>query len=96
LQVKSKYSEKTCPSTTLSTTNPTSNPCRRSGKRATNRLSYGVSLLIVALHYDHGLSNGKPLRFLVERYEVWILATQQAVLTTIFPSFHQLPHGKWR
>jgi hypothetical protein len=44
-QGKPKYSEKTCPSTTLSTTNPTwpdlgSNPGRRGGKSSTNHLSY--------------------------------------------------------
>jgi hypothetical protein len=44
---KPKYSEKTCPSTTLSTTNPTwreqgSNPGLRGGKPATNRVSCGV------------------------------------------------------
>jgi hypothetical protein len=47
-QGKPKYSEKTCPSTTLSTTNPTwsdpgSNPDRRGGKPETNRLSYGTA-----------------------------------------------------
>jgi hypothetical protein len=47
-QGKPKYSEKTCPSTTLSTINPTwpdpgSNPGRRGGKPATNRLSYGAT-----------------------------------------------------
>jgi hypothetical protein len=46
-QGKPKYSEKTCPSSTLSTTNPTwpdmgSNPGRRAGKPATNRLNYGT------------------------------------------------------
>jgi hypothetical protein len=49
-QGKPKYSEKTCPSVTLSTTNPIwkdpgSNPGRRGGKPATNRLSYGATLL---------------------------------------------------
>jgi hypothetical protein len=47
-QGKPKYSEKTCPSTSLSTTNPTwpdpgSNPGRRGGMSATNRLSYGAA-----------------------------------------------------
>jgi hypothetical protein len=47
-QRKPKYSEKTCPITTLSTTNPTlpnpgANPDRRGGKLATNRLSYGAA-----------------------------------------------------
>jgi hypothetical protein len=47
-QGKPKYSEKTCPSSTLFTTNPTwpdrgSNPGRRSGKPATNRLSCGTA-----------------------------------------------------
>jgi hypothetical protein len=44
-----KYSEETCPSTTLSTTNPTwldlgSNPGRHSRKPATNRLSCGTAI----------------------------------------------------
>jgi hypothetical protein len=48
-QGKSKYSEKSCPNATLSTTNPTwpeqgSNRGRRSGKRVTNRLSYGTAI----------------------------------------------------
>jgi hypothetical protein len=43
-----KYSDKTCPSSTLSTTNstwiyPDSNPGRQGGKPATNRLSYGTA-----------------------------------------------------
>jgi hypothetical protein len=47
-QGKPKYSEKTCPSSTLSTTNPTWsdlgwNPGRRGGKPATNRLSYDTA-----------------------------------------------------
>jgi hypothetical protein len=47
-QGKPKYSEKSCPSTTLSTTNPTwadpdSNPGLRGVKPATNRLSYGAA-----------------------------------------------------
>jgi hypothetical protein len=47
-QGKPKYSEKTCPGSTLSTTNPTwpdpgSNPGRRGGMPATNRLSYGAA-----------------------------------------------------
>jgi hypothetical protein len=46
---KSKYSEKTCPSTTLSTTNPTwrdpcSNPGRRGRKPMTDRLSYETAV----------------------------------------------------
>jgi hypothetical protein len=50
-QGKPKYSEKTCPSSTLSTTNPTwpdlgSNPGRRGGKPATNHLSYGTAQLL--------------------------------------------------
>jgi hypothetical protein len=49
-QGKPKYSEKTCPNTTLSTTylisaDPASNPGRRGGKSATNRLSYGAALI---------------------------------------------------
>jgi hypothetical protein len=45
---KPKYSEKTCPSTTLPTTNPTwpdlgSNSGRRGGKPATNRLNYDTT-----------------------------------------------------
>jgi hypothetical protein len=41
---KPKYSEKTCPSTTLSTTNPTwPDPGLRGGKPATNRLIYGAA-----------------------------------------------------
>jgi hypothetical protein len=48
-QGKPKYSEKTCPDTTLSTTNPTLpdpglNPGRRGGKPATNRFSYGAAI----------------------------------------------------
>jgi hypothetical protein len=48
LQGNPKYSEKTCPSTTLCTTNPTepdldSNPGRLGGKPATNGLSYGAA-----------------------------------------------------
>jgi hypothetical protein len=48
-QAKPKYSEKTCPSSTLSTTNPTwydlgSNPDLHCRKPATNRLSYGTGL----------------------------------------------------
>jgi hypothetical protein len=48
VQGKPKYSEKTCPSTTLSTTNPTwldpdSNLGLRDAKPATNRLSYGAA-----------------------------------------------------
>jgi hypothetical protein len=48
-QGKLKYSEKTCPDSTLSTTNPTwpdpgLNPGCRGGKPATNRFSYGVAL----------------------------------------------------
>jgi hypothetical protein len=48
---KLKYSEKTCPRTTLSTTNPTwpepgSNRGRRCGKSATNRLSYGAAIYL--------------------------------------------------
>jgi hypothetical protein len=44
-QGKPKYSEKTCPGSTLSSTNPTwpdpgLNPGRRGGKPATNRSSY--------------------------------------------------------
>jgi hypothetical protein len=47
-QGKPKYSEKTCPSSTLSTTNPTwsdpgLNPDGRGGKPATNLLSYGAA-----------------------------------------------------
>jgi hypothetical protein len=44
-QGKPKYSEKTCPSTTLSTTNPTwpTHPGRRGGKPSTNRLNYGAA-----------------------------------------------------
>jgi hypothetical protein len=47
--IKTKYSEKTCPSATLPTTNPTrsdpdSNTGRRGAKTATNRLSYGMAL----------------------------------------------------
>jgi hypothetical protein len=43
-----KYSEETCPRSTLSTTNPTCldqglNPGRLGGKPATNRLSYGAA-----------------------------------------------------
>jgi hypothetical protein len=50
-QGKPKYSEKTCPSTTLPTTNPTwpdlgSNPGRRGGKPANNRLSYGTACVL--------------------------------------------------
>jgi hypothetical protein len=56
-QGKSKYSEKTCPSSTLSTINPTwpdltSNPGRRGGKPATNRLSYGTAHLMTACSSD--------------------------------------------
>jgi hypothetical protein len=53
---KPKYSEKTCPSSTLSTTNPTwpdlgSNRGRRGGKPVTNRLSYGTVIAFsVYLH----------------------------------------------
>jgi hypothetical protein len=55
-QGKPKYSEKTCPSTTLSTTDPTSselgsNPGRRGEKPATNRLSYGAAF--APLHKPH-------------------------------------------
>jgi hypothetical protein len=51
-----KYSEKTCPSTTLSTTNPTwpdsgSNPGRRGGKPATNHLSYGTASSVTYYSY---------------------------------------------
>jgi hypothetical protein len=47
-QWKPKYSEKTCPSSTLSTTNPTrpypgSNPVHRVEKPATNRQNYGTA-----------------------------------------------------
>jgi hypothetical protein len=47
-QGKPKYSEKTCPSSTLSNTNltwpdPGSNPGRRDGKPASNLLSYGAA-----------------------------------------------------
>jgi hypothetical protein len=77
---KPKYSEKTCPSATLSAMNLTwphlgRNHGRRGGKRATNRMNYDMALFIVPLHYDQCLSNCKNLRFLVERYEVWILVT---------------------
>jgi hypothetical protein len=56
------YSEKTCPSVTSSTTNPTCldpilNPGRRGGKPATNRLSYGVALLVSGflMYFSHRL-----------------------------------------
>jgi hypothetical protein len=50
---KSKYSEKTCPNSTLSTTNLTclelgSNLDRRGGEPATNRLSYGMASFQIA------------------------------------------------
>jgi hypothetical protein len=50
-QGKPKYSEKTCPGSTLSTTNPTwpdpgLNPGRRGGKPATNRFSYGAAFYV--------------------------------------------------
>jgi hypothetical protein len=53
-QEKPKYSEKTCPSTTLSTTNPTwpdlcANTGRRGVKPATNRLSYGAAFTLKIL-----------------------------------------------
>jgi hypothetical protein len=47
-QGKPKYSEKTCPSSTLSTTNLTCQILARTragGKPATNRLSYGAAIL---------------------------------------------------
>jgi hypothetical protein len=49
-QGKPKYSEKTCHDATLSTTNPTwpdpgLNPGRRGRKPATNRFSYGATML---------------------------------------------------
>jgi hypothetical protein len=44
--------KKTCPSAALSTTKPTccpeTKPGRRGGKPATNRLSYGTALTVVA------------------------------------------------
>jgi hypothetical protein len=50
---KPNYSQKTCSSATLPTTNPTwpdlgSNPGLRVGKAATNRLSYGTAIRMVA------------------------------------------------
>jgi hypothetical protein len=59
-QGKPKYSEKTCPSSTLSTTNPTlpdlgSIPDRSGGKPATNRLSCGTARRTVsARKYENG------------------------------------------
>jgi hypothetical protein len=51
-QGKQKYSEKTCPSSTLSTTHPTwpdmgANPSHHSGKPVTNCLSYGAANMAV-------------------------------------------------
>jgi hypothetical protein len=62
-QGKPKYSEKTCPNTTLSTTNPTwphlgSNPGHRDGKPATDRLSSCTALkgfVGLSLHTDAGI-----------------------------------------
>jgi hypothetical protein len=55
-QGKPKYSEKTCPNASLSTTNPTlldlgSNRGRRGWKQATNRLSYGTTLILLLVLY---------------------------------------------
>jgi hypothetical protein len=60
-QVKPKYSEKTCPSTTLSTTNPTSldpvlNPGHLGGKPATNRCNLSRDLSRCC----DGLPAGRP------------------------------------
>jgi hypothetical protein len=67
-QGKPKYSEKTCPSAILSTTNPTRldpdlNPSRRGGKPATNRLSYGVAIIILLLTFASHHVHKKRLRF---------------------------------
>jgi hypothetical protein len=54
-QGKRKYSEKTCPSATLSTTDSTwpdlgPNTGRRGGKLATNRLSYGLAVILTLIN----------------------------------------------
>jgi hypothetical protein len=66
-QGKPKYSEKTCPIGILSTTNPTwpdlrLNPGRRGGKPATNRLSYGTTIIgWFTVHSDCGSSWFSPV-----------------------------------
>jgi hypothetical protein len=75
-QGKLKYSEKTCPSTTLSTTNPTwpdpgLKPGRRGGKPATNRLSYGVAFIAPGVKRPGCKAYHSP-RTIAEVKKTWI------------------------
>jgi hypothetical protein len=84
-QGKPKYSEKTCPGTTLSTTNPTwlypgLNPGRRSGKPATNRLTYGVAIFWI--YYESWRSGKLSWTFINKSY---IPKTKSNTCFTVLP-----------
>jgi hypothetical protein len=90
-QGKRRYSEKTCPSTTLSTTNPTwpdpgSNPGRRGAKPLTNRLVCGAAQCRTMLSTFDSFTFWRPLTLPRLSFRVRVRHSRSGVrLQFIFP-----------
>jgi hypothetical protein len=103
-QGKAKYSEKTCPNSTLFTTNQTwadlgSNPGRRGGKPPTYRLSYGTALIVLLILIPHNIPLSSICHLDLVKVAIYGQTTNGLSLTSAWQSVHLGRHAEvwiWR